>query len=61
MSKRLYRSGCIAALTSLTAWLGAGTRLPEADHALARRGYTLGHTPQKLLEVEALRLGPVRQ
>jgi alkyldihydroxyacetonephosphate synthase len=31
---------------SHTAWLGAGTRLPEADHALARRGYTLGHTPQ---------------
>ena len=31
---------------SRTAWLGAGTRLPEADHALAQRGYTLGHTPQ---------------
>ena len=31
---------------SCTAWLGGGTRLPEADHALAERGYTLGHTPQ---------------
>ncbi|MEO8688597.1 MAG: FAD-binding oxidoreductase [Solirubrobacteraceae bacterium] len=29
-----------------TAWLGGGTRLPEADHALARHGYTLAHTPQ---------------
>ena len=28
------------------AWLGGGTRLPEADHALALRGFTLGHTPQ---------------
>ena len=28
------------------AWLRAGTRLPEADHALALRGFTLGHTPQ---------------
>ena len=28
------------------AWLRAGTRLPEADHALAQRGFTLGHTPQ---------------
>jgi alkyldihydroxyacetonephosphate synthase len=31
---------------SQLAWLGAGTRLPEADHALARHGFTLGHTPQ---------------
>ena len=31
---------------SQLAWLRAGTRLPEADHALARRGFTLGHTPQ---------------
>ena len=31
---------------SQTAWLRGGTRLPEADHALAQRGYTLGHTPQ---------------
>jgi alkyldihydroxyacetonephosphate synthase len=31
---------------SHTAWLRGGTRLPEADHALAQRGYTLGHTPQ---------------
>jgi alkyldihydroxyacetonephosphate synthase len=31
---------------SQLAWLGAGTRLPEADRALAARGYTLGHTPQ---------------
>ncbi|HYH89280.1 MAG TPA: FAD-binding oxidoreductase [Solirubrobacteraceae bacterium] len=31
---------------SHTAWLSAGTRLPEADHALAQRGFTLGHTPQ---------------
>ena len=28
------------------AWLRAGTHLPEADHALARHGFTLGHTPQ---------------
>ena len=28
------------------AWLRGGTRLPEADHALAQRGFTLGHTPQ---------------
>jgi len=32
--------------TSLTARLGAGTRLPEADRALAAHGLTLGHTPQ---------------
>ena len=25
---------------------GGGTRLPEADHALAERGFTLAHTPQ---------------
>ena len=31
---------------SQLAWLRAGTRLPEADHALAQRGFTLGHTPQ---------------
>jgi alkyldihydroxyacetonephosphate synthase len=31
---------------SRTAWLAAGTRLPEADQALGRRGCTLGHTPQ---------------
>ena len=31
---------------SLTAVLGAGTRLPEADRALAAHGLTLGHTPQ---------------
>lgn len=31
---------------SLTATFGAGTRLPEADDALARRGLTLGHVPQ---------------
>ncbi len=31
---------------SQTAWLGGGTRLPEADQALGQRGYTLGHTPQ---------------
>jgi alkyldihydroxyacetonephosphate synthase len=31
---------------SQTAWLGGGTRLPEADGALGQRGYTLGHTPQ---------------
>ena len=31
---------------SRTAWLGGGTRLPEADQALGQRGYTLGHTPQ---------------
>jgi alkyldihydroxyacetonephosphate synthase len=31
---------------SHTAWLGGGTRLPEADHALGQRGYTLAHTPQ---------------
>jgi alkyldihydroxyacetonephosphate synthase len=31
---------------SQTAWLGGGTRLPEADQALAQRGYTHGHTPQ---------------
>jgi alkyldihydroxyacetonephosphate synthase len=31
---------------SQTAWLGGGMRLPEADHALARHGFTLGHTPQ---------------
>ncbi len=31
---------------SQTAWLGAGTRLPEADQALGQRGYTLAHTPQ---------------
>ena len=31
---------------SALAWLRAGTRLPEADHALAQRGFTLGHTPQ---------------
>ena len=28
------------------AWLRGGMRLPEADHALAQRGFTLGHTPQ---------------
>ena len=28
------------------AWLRGGMRLPEADHALARHGFTLGHTPQ---------------
>ena len=28
------------------AWLRGGTRLPEADHALAQRGFMLGHTPQ---------------
>jgi alkyldihydroxyacetonephosphate synthase len=31
---------------SQLAWLRGGTRLPEADHALAERGFTLGHTPQ---------------
>jgi alkyldihydroxyacetonephosphate synthase len=31
---------------SQLAWLRAGTRLPEADRALAQRGFTLGHTPQ---------------
>ena len=31
---------------SHTAWLGGGTRLPEADHALAAHGFTLAHTPQ---------------
>ena len=31
---------------SHTAWLRGGTRLPEADHALAQRGFTLAHTPQ---------------
>jgi alkyldihydroxyacetonephosphate synthase len=31
---------------SHTAWLAGGMRLPEADHALAQRGFTLGHTPQ---------------
>jgi alkyldihydroxyacetonephosphate synthase len=31
---------------SQLAWLRGGTRLPEADHALAARGFTLGHTPQ---------------
>ena len=31
---------------SLTAVLGAGTRLPEADRALAAHGLTLGHLPQ---------------
>ena len=31
---------------SHTAWLGGGTRLPEADNALGQRGYTLAHTPQ---------------
>src|SRR3954452_8474468 len=31
---------------SQLAWLGGGTRLPEADHALEQRGYMLGHTPQ---------------
>jgi alkyldihydroxyacetonephosphate synthase len=31
---------------SRTAWLGGGMRLPEADHALARHGFTLNHTPQ---------------
>ena len=31
---------------SHTAWLRGGTRLPEADHALARHGFTLAHTPQ---------------
>ena len=31
---------------SQLAWLGGGTRLPEADHALGQRGYMLGHTPQ---------------
>jgi alkyldihydroxyacetonephosphate synthase len=28
------------------AWLRGGTRLPEADQALAQRGFMLGHTPQ---------------
>ena len=31
---------------SQLAWLGGGTRLPEADHALGQRGFMLGHTPQ---------------
>ena len=31
---------------SQLAWLRGGTRLPEADHALAQRGFMLGHTPQ---------------
>lgn len=31
---------------SLTAMLEPGMRLPEADHALAARGLTLGHLPQ---------------
>ncbi|HYM58300.1 MAG TPA: FAD-binding oxidoreductase [Solirubrobacteraceae bacterium] len=31
---------------SLTAVLEPGMRLPEADHALAARGLTLGHVPQ---------------
>ncbi len=31
---------------SLTATLGPGLRLPEADRALAARGLTLGHVPQ---------------
>jgi alkyldihydroxyacetonephosphate synthase len=31
---------------SHTAWLAGGMRLPEADHALAQRGFALGHTPQ---------------
>ncbi len=31
---------------SLTAVLAAGTRLPEADRALAAHGLTLGHVPQ---------------
>jgi alkyldihydroxyacetonephosphate synthase len=31
---------------SLTATLAPGLRLPEADHALAARGLTLGHVPQ---------------
>jgi alkyldihydroxyacetonephosphate synthase len=31
---------------SLTATLAAGLRLPEADHALAVHGLTLGHVPQ---------------
>jgi alkyldihydroxyacetonephosphate synthase len=31
---------------SQLAWLRAGTRLPEADHALAAHGFMLGHTPQ---------------
>ena len=31
---------------SLTAVLAAGLRLPEADHALAAHGLTLGHVPQ---------------
>jgi alkyldihydroxyacetonephosphate synthase len=31
---------------SQTAWLGGGTRLPEADHALGAHGFTLAHTPQ---------------
>jgi alkyldihydroxyacetonephosphate synthase len=31
---------------SHTAWLGGGMRLPEADHALGRHGFTLNHTPQ---------------
>jgi alkyldihydroxyacetonephosphate synthase len=31
---------------SQLAWLGGGTRLPEADHVLGQRGYMLGHTPQ---------------
>ncbi len=31
---------------SQLAWLRAGTRLPEADHALAAHGVMLGHTPQ---------------
>jgi alkyldihydroxyacetonephosphate synthase len=31
---------------SLTAVLEPGLRLPEADHALAARGLTLGHVPQ---------------
>ena len=31
---------------SHTAWLAGGTRLPEADQALGRHGFTLNHTPQ---------------
>ena len=32
--------------TSRTAWLGAGLRGPEAEGALNRAGFTLGHFPQ---------------
>ncbi|MGZ4349406.1 MAG: hypothetical protein ACXVRX_02640, partial [Solirubrobacteraceae bacterium] len=34
MSKRLYRSGCIAVLTSIAAWLGAGAATAGAKPIL---------------------------